>query len=340
MQCISPLRTLYHSSPIVLRTPSTGLRGEIWACNTDPNGVFEPKNGTKLRRIGTGFPSILVGNDRTLSGNNVSNLGIQGDIVGMDTRAAFDAARPWASAGLYFGRERVDQGDFSKISCCGLACAVSIAEDAEIDACDFRKINADGSCVGIYFSPRASYYARFYRCVVADTPSYGFFADGHGKWIHNMDIADCHFVRNAGANHLTGHPSAAVCLSGLSRCSFRDNLVDAPGVFWYFEPTATENTDKTVYEGPALGLWVEGNENRITGNVFLNSSAESVYIKGKGNVLMNNTADGDVVIAGEGNFINGLAFTKPDARLILTGAAAGTTRVFGVEENRIVRRPD
>ena len=48
-----------HSSPIVLRTPSTGLHGEIWACNTDPNGVFEPKNGTKLRRIGTGYPSII-----------------------------------------------------------------------------------------------------------------------------------------------------------------------------------------------------------------------------------------------------------------------------------------
>ena len=70
-----------HSAPIVLRTPSTGLRGEIWACNTDPNGVFEAKNGTKLRRIGTGYPSILVGDDRTLSGNDVSHLGIQGDCV-------------------------------------------------------------------------------------------------------------------------------------------------------------------------------------------------------------------------------------------------------------------
>ena len=37
------------SSSIVLDTPSTSLTGEVWACNTDPNGVFETPFGTKIR---------------------------------------------------------------------------------------------------------------------------------------------------------------------------------------------------------------------------------------------------------------------------------------------------
>jgi hypothetical protein len=60
-------------------------------------------------------------------------------------------------------------------------------------------------------------------------------------------------------------------------------------------------------------------------------------MEGKGNVLMNNITDGNIRLRGEGNTVVNTVFTKPDARLILTGAAADTTTVVGLPEERIVR---
>lgn len=324
--------------PVMIDTPSQRLSGEIWAYNLDPNGVFETPFGTKLKLKGMDHPAISIGITRPPAGCMVSDVGIQGDIVGMDTRGSFDPKRPYAAAGLYFGSQRVDQGDFSKISCCGLACAVSIADNAEIDACDFRKINTDGCCVGIYFSPRASYYAHFSRCIAADNPSYGFFADGTGekqKNIHNIDITDVNFVRNCGANHLND-VNCAVYLKNVDNFIFRDNLVDSPGVFWYYEPDETSNRNKTVYKSKAAGLVIIGNKNKVMNNVFSKSSAESVNIKGDGNILTCNIADNDVVIEGEGNVVTNLCFNSKDARLILKGKAKNTTVISGVNQDNII----
>lgn len=322
-------------TPVLMETPSTRIQGEVWAYNLDPNGVFETRFGTKLRLKGRAHPAISIGAHDLPAGCMISDIGIQGDIVGMDTRAMFDPEHPYASAGLYFGGERVDQGDFSKISCCGLAVGVCAAENSEIDACDFRKINVDGNCVGFYFAPRASYYTRFHRCIVGDTPSYGFFASGRG--ISHLSIIETHFVRNSGDNHVAGEEHAAVYLKNINNCTFKDNLIDCPGMFWYFEPDATKNGQKTQILNPAVGLYVIGKKNRIMNNIFYRSSREAMVIKGEQNVLMGNVVDGDVVIEGEGNIVNGLAFTKPEARLILKGAAATTTSVLGVEPERIVR---
>ena len=323
--------------PILIDTPSLRLQGEVWAYNLDPNGVFETRYGTKIRLKGKKHPAISIGSQGIPAGCMISDIGIQGDIIGMDTRGLFDILKPYASAGLYFGLNRIDQGDFSKISCCGLAVGVSCAENSEIDACDFRKINVDGNCLGMYFAPRASYYARFHRCIVADTPSYGFLGEGTGASIHDLSITDTHFVRNSGANHFTDMEHAAVLWKDISACTFKDNLVDDPGTFWYFEPTATDNSDKTVYKSRAIGLYVIGNENRILGNIFSHSSRESILLKGKGNLLMNNIADSDVVIEGEQNTVNGLTFTTESARLILKGSAARNCSVLGVEPDRIMR---
>jgi hypothetical protein len=311
--------------------------GEVWAYNLDPNGVFETRYGSKLKLLGKDNCAISVGSVGLPAGSMISDIGIQGQVVGMDTRGLFDIDRPYASAGVYFGGERVDQGDFSKISCCGLAAGLSMAGTSEIDACDFRKINVDGCCVGIYFAPRASYYVRFNRCIVADNPSYGFLGDATKACLHNMDITETHFVRNCGQNHVKNMPQAAVLLKGFSKCTFRDNLVDDPGTFWYFEADATDNADKTVYTTPTVGLYLIGNENRLFNNTFTNSSRESMVIEGKGNVLIGNIADSDVVIEGEGNIVNGLVLTRPGARLVLKGAAADTTSVLGVEESRVVK---
>ncbi len=326
--------------PVVIDTPSSKLEGEAWAYNLDPNGVFETPYGTKLRLRGRDFPAISIGKERLPAGAIVRDIGIQGDIKGMDTRPLLNMEKPFASAGLYFGSQRVDQGEFSKISCCGLSVAVCVTGNAEIDACCFEKINMDGCCIGVYFAPRAAYYAHFRQCIVADTPSYGFFFDGTNSRIRNVDVTDTHFVRNCGSSPVKNEVPAAIYLKAVSCCTLRDNLVDAPGVFWYYSEDATQNTARQIHKEAAIGLRVIGGQNRIIGNVFLNSSRESMLIEGDQNVLMTNVADGDVVIEGEGNSVNGLVFTKPEARLILRGRAKETTHVLGVDEARIVRDSD
>ena len=322
-------------APVLIDVPSTRLAGEVWAYNLDPNGVFETRFGSKLRLKGRGHPAVMIGSRGLPAGCMVHDIGIQGDIVGMDTRGMFDPVQPWASAGLYFGGERVDQGDFRKISCCGLAVGVSMAERSEIDACDFNKIYVDGCCVGVYFAPRASYYARFHRCIVADNPSYGFW--GTGAFLHTASITDTHFVRNCGCNHIKDEIPAAVLLKNFDRSLFSGNLVDCPGTFWYYSADAVSNSERQVIRGSAVGLYLSGKKNRILNNVFENSSRESVIVCGDENILMGNIADGDVVLEGNGNVVNGLVFTRPKARLILRGAAAASTVIMGVEEHRVVR---
>ena len=325
--------------PILMNTPSLRVKGEVWAYNLDPNGVFETRFGSKLRLKGRDISAFSIGRDDLPAGSMISDIGIQGDIIGMDTRGMFDPEKPWASAGLYFGGERVDQGDFNKISCCGLAVGVSCAENTEIDACDFRKINVDGCDVGFYFATRASYYTRFHRCIVGDTPSFGFYATSPDEKtrIHNLAICDTHFVRNSGANHLTDVEPAAVFLNNVSMSTFMNNKIDDAGTFWYFEPDAKSNSDKTVYKTPAIGLHMIAKKSQIMNNVIQRSSRESIVLRGTENAVVGNVVDGDVVIEGEGNIVNCLTFTKPEARLILKGAAATTTSVIGVEEHRIVK---
>ena len=325
-----------HTSPIVLRTPSTGLRGEIWACNTDPNGVFEPKNGTKLRRIGTGYPSILVGDDRTLSGNDVSHLGIQGDIVGMDTRSRFSVENPTADCGLAFTRTRVDQAHFTRLSFCGLGAAIVVAENAELDACDFCDVNLDGCGVGVYFAPAASYYTYFRRCVVADTPFYGFYAAPAPKRAHNLEIRECFFVRNGGALDIGDDTAAAVSLREVHNSMLRDNLFDDPGLFWYYDDHATENRSRQPSRIPLRALYLEGNGNFIEGNQFKHCKSGAAYIRGDRNILHSTVTSGDILIEGRGNTVSSLFFTTSDARLVLRGEAAKTTEVIGVNAERIV----
>ena len=85
----------------------------------------------------------------------------------------------------------------------------------------------------------------------------------------------------------------------MDTCVFRDNLIDDAGVFWYFEPDAA-----------------------------------SMIIRGNRNVLMNNVADGDVIIEGDGNTVSGLFFTRPEARLIVRGE--GNT-VLNVSPGQVLR---
>ena len=187
---------------------------------------------------------------------------------------------------------------------------------------------------------RASYYTRFHRCIVGDTPSYGFLAGKEGSPLSTLSIIETHFVRNCGGSHIPGEVPAAVLIKDIRLSVFSGNLIDAPGTFWYFRPDAVSNSDKTVIKNPAVGLYLIGKKNKITNNVCEHSSRESMIIKGNENVLMGNIVDSDVVLEGVGNIVNGLTFTKPEARLILVGEAAESTSVLGVEEGRIVRKPE
>ncbi len=328
------------SNPVNLDTPSTALRGKVWAYNLDPNGVFETHFGTKLKLNGKDHPAINVGGNSLPAGAIVSDLGIQGDIVGMDTRGSFNVNNPKANSGIYFGENRVDQGEFNKISFCGLASAISVADNAEIDACNFCKLNTDGCCIGIYFAPRASYYTRISQCVFGDNPSYGIFADGnHTKngCIHNLEISNNIFVRNCGANvNFTEEPSA-IYLKNISKSTIKDNLIDCPGTYWHYDSDDKDNDARQIHTNKAIGLVVIGDENRILDNVFTNSSDKAIIVKGNNNVISGNLTDSDVVIDGENNIVQNLIFTSQTAKLILVGKATSTTKIFGVEEEKIIK---
>lgn len=325
------------SSTVVLDTSSLALVGDVWSCNTDPNGVFDPTHGTKLRMRGRDFPALAVGRKTDpISGAIIKDLGVRGDIPGMDTRPLVNFEHPEYAAGLCLDNTRVDQCEFSKISFCGLANGIAATGRTEIDACAFEKINADGCGNGVWFAPRASFYARFRSCILADTPYYGFYASCRS--MHNLEVFDTHFVRNAGCfTDGDGHIPAAVLFNGVSRSAVAHCLFDDPGTFWYYEDSATRNNERQPSHRKAVALYVIGNENRIKDNTFMHSSDDSIVVEGNRNVLMMNIADGSVRIRGEGNIVSTLVFTKPEARLILEGAAKDTTEIFGVPEDRIVR---
>ena len=326
-------------APIIFDTPSLALDGGVWACNTDPNGVFETKFGTKIRMHGGGYPAIKVGKDTDpISGAIIRNLGVQGDITGMDTRGIVDFNHPERGGGLCLDAIRTDQCAFSKLSFCGLANAVVATGNAEIDACIFECINTDGCGNGFWFSPRASYYARVRSCIMADNPYYGFYVGGEGKNIHNLEILDSHFVRNGGAFSDDGEMRpAAIFFDRVSKCALTHCIIDDPGRFWYYTDDATKNEERQPSRRKTTGLYIRGNENRIRDNTFQNSSSDSIAVEGDRNILIGNIVDGNVRISGKENTVANLIFTKPVSRLILEGEAASTTVILGVEESRITR---
>ena len=325
---------------VTLDESSRAIVGKIWSCNTDPNGVFEAKTGTKIRMNGRDYPAIRIGESTDpISGARVRELGVQGDIPGMDTRPLVDFERPEASAGLAIDKVRCDQCHFQDLSFCGVANAVCLSGNAMSDACVFDSINTDGCGNGFWVTPRVSVYSHIRNCVVADTPYYGVYVNGSGKRIHNLAIYNTHFVRNAGAFvDGDGKIAASVLLTDVDRCEVRDCLFDSPGTFWHYPEGATHNKEKDeIIKRASVALYIKGNGHRIRGNTFYNSSDDSIRIIGNGNILMSNICDSNVRISGRDNYVSSIAFTRPDARLILEGEACGTTVIFGVEESRIVR---
>ncbi len=318
---------------VVIDSPCVCLEGEVWAYSADPNGVFEGRCGTQLRLRGSSFPAIRVGVTHTAEGCVIRELGIQGDIAGMDTRGLMDLKHPERASGIVFSGTRVDQAEFTRLSLCGLNCGICASGEAEVDACRFERINADGCAVGGYFSPRAAYYVRLNDWVAADNPYYGLYVNARGKQNRRMEISNIRFIRGGGAfEENDGLIHAAVCLEGVDTCVFRDNLIDDAGVFWLFPPDAVSNSAHETRIFPTVSLYVNGNENTLSGNVISCSHAASMVVRGHGNVLLNNVADGDVVIEGDGNTVCCQVFTRPEAGLILRGK---DNRVSGVPADRI-----
>lgn len=99
----------------------------------------------------------------------------------------------------------------------------------------------------------------------------------------------------------------------------RDNLIDDPGTFWYFEPDATKNDMRQPSHRDTRALVIKGNNNRIMNNVITNCTAAAIHIIGDGNILLNNIVDNDVIIEGKNNQIHGLVFSNPMARLFING---------------------
>lgn len=326
------------TSTVEIDRPCVCLEGDVWAYSSDPNGVFEGKSGTQIRLRGRGFPAISVGVSNTAEGCIIRDIGIQGDIAGMDTRPLLNIEQPILSSGLTLSHTRVDQAEFSKISMCGLNCGICACGDAEVDACLFERLNVDGCAVGAYFAPRAAYYVRFHQWVAADNPYYGIYVNAENRQNRRMEITRIQFIRTGGAfEDNDGLIHAAVCLDHVDTCIFRDNLIDDAGVFWLYPDDAKKNSAHQTIVHPTISLFCRGNENLIAGNVISCSHAASMLIHGDRNVLMNNMTDGDVIIEGNGNTVSGLVFTTDEARLVLRGK---NNKVLGVEPGRIRNLPD
>lgn len=323
------------TAPVTIGNSCLALRGEVWGYSSDPNGVFEGRSGTKLRLCRGDFPALRIGATGAIGGCQLENIGVQGAISGMDTRGFFDPAAPQSFAGLSFADARTDQCECRRLSFCGLAAGIVATANAEIDACTFDGINADGCCTGIYFAPRASFYTRFRHCVVADNPAYGMYVSG--KNVKNLDIRSMTFVRNGGALPAHFPQPAAVSLDGVNGCTFCDCVIDDAGTFWFYAPDATRNEERQKNSTPLVSLAVRGNLNRITGNLISHTKAAAITLSGDGNVLLQNTVDGDVHVCGSGNVISDLIFTKPENKLYLSGPATITTCFSGIPEERIVR---
>ncbi|MBQ9326331.1 MAG: hypothetical protein IJ246_11215 [Clostridia bacterium] len=323
-------------STIRLDRPCIRLEGEVWAYSADPNGVFESQYGTQLRLKGHGFPALSVGITHTAEGCVVRNLGIQGDIAGMDTRLLLNLRDPLADAGLALAHARVDQAEFSKISFCGLQCGICACDDAEVDACLFERLNVDGCAIGAYFAPRAAYYVRFHEWVAADNPYYGLYVNGKDRDNRRMEISKIQFIRTGGAfEEKDGLIHAAVCLENVQTCIFRENLIDDAGVFWYFPPDAVSNSAHETRVCRTVSFYLKGHDNTVADNVISCSHAEAMVVEGDRNILLNNAVDGDVRLKGNGNVVSGLIFTSREARLILEG---DENQIWNVPENRVIRK--
>lgn len=328
-------------SSVVVDASSLCFSGEMWACNTDPNGVFETDHGTKLRMRGRDFAAIKMGKKADpISGAMVQNLGVQGDIEGMDTRPFADFLHPTNMSGLCLDSVRTDQCEFSKLSFCGLANGVCIADNAEVDACLFERLNVDGCGNGFYFAPRAAYYNRFRSCIIADNPFYGFYACGKDRNMHNLEVQENIFVRTGGGfRDGDGLTPAALFYDHVNMSSVDHNLFDDPGTFWFFDKNAGKNDMRKPSYRKTVAIYIIGNENRITDNTVLHASDDAIRVQGDRNVLMNNIVDGNIRIEGRGNMVVNAVFTNPEARLMLMGDACETTVISGVLEDRILRMP-
>lgn len=304
---------------IKVDVPCINLEGEAWSYSSDPNGVFESRYGTKLR-LQADIPALTVGISHTVEGLYFHNFGVQGNIEGMDTRPFMTKEGPIGGTGILFSKTRMDQAEFSKLTFCGLGCGLKFIEDAEIDACNFERNNVDGCAVGVWFAPRAAYYNQFRKFVFADNPYYAFYADGTNRNMHNLEVLDNIFVRSGGAfkDELDLYP-AAVYFNNIDSSLFRDNLIDDPGTFWYFDKDADKNEMRNPSHRDTEALCIRGNNNRIMNNVITNATTTAIHIIGDGNVLLNNIVDNDVIIEGNDNQIQGLIFKNPNARLIING---------------------
>ena len=325
-------------SPVIIDTPCIKLEGEVWNYSSDPNGVFESPYGTKLKLIRDDIPAICVSKKNVLGGNIIKDIGIQGNIEGMDTRGLFDFDNPVASAGICFDGKRVDQAEVSKVSCCGLASAICVTGTAEIDGCTFEKINTDGCCIGIYFAPGASYYPMFRNCIAADNPWYGFFASGEDIPMYYLDVDGFNFVRNGGGfPEKFPYPKAAACFYKVSYSSVRNCIFDLPGVFWYYENCATSNEQRQVSSNPVPALYIEGDNNKIIGNIFTNSTADSIVVNGNNNIILNNILDSNIVVKGNGNTLISNVFTSEKGKVIVEKGSSDNEFV-NIHENKIVYR--
>lgn len=318
------------SNEYLLKSPikidkAINLQGEFRYYPNDPNGVFENVGGAKLKTEGN-FNAVEISTD-LIGGILISEIGVQGNIYGMDTRNSFDEKD--ISSGISIIKGRIDQGNFNRISVTGKPSAISILKGGEIDATLFQNVNTDGCAVGVYFCPEHTYYARFDSCVIADTPDCGFYAKSNGS-SHDLSITNCYFVRNAGQAKFSNN---AVYISGINSVNFTNNVIDDTGTFWYYHPTAKSNGDKTEIKENATSLYINGNKCIISNNQIVGGTGNAVILEGDDNLISSGIYDKNIIISGNNNTVNGVKLLN-GAKLILKDAI--NTQIYGVDEKDVI----
>lgn len=99
---------------------------------------------------GRSFPALSVGYIRVVGGTVIQNIGVQGDLDGMDTRTLYNPFCPSSASGLHFGGSRVDQGEFSKLSFCGLGVGICVDGNSDVRNCGSMPQGNDETAAAVY----------------------------------------------------------------------------------------------------------------------------------------------------------------------------------------------
>lgn len=329
------------TNPITVSQRNQIIEGEKWNYPNDPNGVYSSDTGVRID-----VPSNKCGIDMTgSSGTIIRNIGFQGSVLDGETKGLFDLSHPAYNSGLCISAGRNDQILIDRVSSCGLACGFAIlANNGDIDASIFERLNADGCDIGMYFSPRRTYYAKIRDSIFSDCPAYGLCVKKGSGSITSLMISGMVLVRNGGAFsevQLTAFGSdyaASVLVYDVYGSSFIDNQIVDSGLCWH-SGQYEEVNGYIVEKANEYNILLPNDEVYATKEYVYDCNALVLY--GNANLISRNTITGvyggyGIVLTGDRNIVQGnyISAAKSiaidgDNNLIADNYTTGSVRVDG-----------